>query len=530
MRKLTPFSSDGRSLAMQSQIFKLENLEVHAAHACNLTCESCSHFSNSGHAGVVACDELRDWLTPWAGRLAPALFRIVGGEPTLNPELSEIVRMVRGLFPNVPVLDVVSNGFFLDRHPHLGQTLAECGASVHLSIHDDSPAYAGKSAAAVQILKEWAEQFGIRSTIQPTLKDWTRRHIGFGAGVLPYTDHNPGRSWSHCPAKYCRQIFEGQLWKCSPIAYLRLQKLAYPELSPAWDPYLAYRPLAADCSDEELGAFLNRREEECCGMCPAERQQFSKPDPLIPRPALKLRPKPPMISLCTSCMGRLGQLRQTLPENLKALQGENVEFVLVDYNSQDGLEEWVRSSGVLDDKRVVYVRERSAKTFHMSKAKNLAHFAAKGEILLNLDADNYIDLRLLNDMRNFFSEPSPGVVQFCNNGNYGSGTFGRIAINRSLFLTLGGYDESFWPMGNQDVDLIERAKACGARFQLVEEHVGAIENSKELSVALTGCPLPYQEMNKRNHEKMVANLNAKKLSVSREVVPVSVNFGAVQMI
>ena len=29
-------------------------LEIHAANACNLTCESCSHFSNNGHKGMLS--------------------------------------------------------------------------------------------------------------------------------------------------------------------------------------------------------------------------------------------------------------------------------------------------------------------------------------------------------------------------------------------------------------------------------------------------------------------------------------------
>ena len=84
---------------MRDGSFKLEHLEIHAAHACNLTCDSCSHFSNSGHAGIVSLDVLRQWLSPWAPRLAPTRFRIVGGEPTLNRDLPEIVRTVRELFP-----------------------------------------------------------------------------------------------------------------------------------------------------------------------------------------------------------------------------------------------------------------------------------------------------------------------------------------------------------------------------------------------------------------------------------------------
>jgi len=227
-------------------------------------------------------------------------------------------------------------------------------------------------------------------------------------------------------------------------------------------------------------------------------------------------------------MGRLDQLKETLPANLRALQEANVEFVLVDYNSKDGLEDWIKSSRVLDDPRVVYVRERNAQTFHMCKAKNLAHLAAGGEVLVNLDADNFIDRKLLTEIESFFSDLSGGVLHCCNAG-WGQGTCGRIAIDRALFLQLGGYDESFWPMGHQDLDLIQRAKAWGARFKLVEKQIGAIGNSKERSVALTGCDVSYHEMNMRNRQLMLAKLAAKQLVASRQQVPVSVNFGPSQM-
>ncbi|KKL80749.1 hypothetical protein LCGC14_2001600, partial [marine sediment metagenome] len=48
------------------------------------------------------------------------------------------------------------------------------------------------------------------------------------------------------------------------------------------------------------------------------------------------------ISFCTTCMGRLYNLKETLPKNIEA-NGEypNVEFVILDYNSSDGLGDWV---------------------------------------------------------------------------------------------------------------------------------------------------------------------------------------------
>ena len=89
----------------------MRNLEIHAAHACNLACESCSHYSNHGHKGIVSLDEAREWLAPWAPRLAPQVFSILGGEPTIHPDLTSLCELARGMFPKA-TLRVVTNGAF----------------------------------------------------------------------------------------------------------------------------------------------------------------------------------------------------------------------------------------------------------------------------------------------------------------------------------------------------------------------------------------------------------------------------------
>src|SRR4051794_20267283 len=50
----------------------LRNLELHVAHGCNLTCESCSHYSNQGHTGLVALADADAWMAGWSRRLEPA--------------------------------------------------------------------------------------------------------------------------------------------------------------------------------------------------------------------------------------------------------------------------------------------------------------------------------------------------------------------------------------------------------------------------------------------------------------------------
>ena len=48
------------------------------------------------------------------------------------------------------------------------------------------------------------------------------------------------------------------------------------------------------------------------------------------------------ISFCTTCKERLRHLKQTLPKNIKDNSNYPfIEFVILDYNSQDGLGDWM---------------------------------------------------------------------------------------------------------------------------------------------------------------------------------------------
>ena len=50
------------------------NLEIHVAHSCNLSCESCSHYTNQGHQGIIAVEEAERWMMQWKRKIQPRLF------------------------------------------------------------------------------------------------------------------------------------------------------------------------------------------------------------------------------------------------------------------------------------------------------------------------------------------------------------------------------------------------------------------------------------------------------------------------
>ena len=273
---------------------KIRNLEVHLVHSCNLTCESCSHYSNQGHKGVLSLAEAESWMLLWNQRLAPKTFSLLGGEPTIHPDLAGFVALARKHWP-ASHLRLVTNGFFLHRHPDLPAVLrGDRNACIYLSIHHDAPEYREKLRPNVELLRSWVRDYGIQVRSKPSFKDWTRRYHGTGSAMEPFDDGQPRQSWEHCPARYCPQLYEGRIWKCGPLAYLKLQQAKYA-LSASWQPHLQYRPLEPGCSDDMLDEFFSREEEPQCGMCPAHPQRIDLPLPLPDATTRRaqLQPLPP---------------------------------------------------------------------------------------------------------------------------------------------------------------------------------------------------------------------------------------------
>jgi hypothetical protein len=256
----------------------IDALEIHVVHSCNLTCESCSHYSNQGHDGIVSLAEAEEWMRAWHHRVRPRTFSLLGGEPTIHPQLTDFVSLARSHWPEAK-LQLVTNGFLLHRHPDLPRVLAnDANACIALSIHHTAPEYRARLMPVMALLVDWTRQ-GVRVECRPSHTSWTRRYKSFGATMQPFTDERPRQSWENCAAKFCMQLFQGKLWKCPPIAYLRLQDAKYG-LNTAWQPYLQYEPLSANCSDFELTEFLAREDESVCRMCPAQPEHFAMPSPL----------------------------------------------------------------------------------------------------------------------------------------------------------------------------------------------------------------------------------------------------------
>jgi hypothetical protein len=271
------------------------HLEWHAAHACNFTCESCSHLSNHGHTDLISVDQLRDWFAPWVDKVIPMNMAVLGGEPLLNRNILDIIRLSREMWDTVPgqVFTLDTNGWLLDRHPDLPKVLADTDCMLAITHHGPAgEKYENKMLSVIELAQRWQKEYGIKykltkfdflsETNSRHSGSWQKTFNGFGEHMRPYDDGDPESSWHNCPTgQDCFQLFDGKIYKCAPLTYLPLVAARY-KLSSQWDPYLAYEPLQPGSTLEDIRWFYNRGAESVCGMCPSKPGYFIKRDPLTP--------------------------------------------------------------------------------------------------------------------------------------------------------------------------------------------------------------------------------------------------------
>ncbi len=170
-------------------------------------------------------------------------------------------------------------------------------------------------------------------------------------------------------------------------------------------------------------------------------------------------------------MNRLHHIRKTLPKNITDNRDyPELEFVVVDYNSNDGLEEWLGQNmrKELESGLLKFYSTDKPKRFLPSHSKNIAHHLSTGDIVCNVDADNftgagfaeYLNIHFLENSKSFSS------VDY-HRKDVPPDTFGRIALPKKYFLEVGGYDERMLGYGYEDIDLCERLKRNGLEHHYI---------------------------------------------------------------
>ncbi len=255
--------------AYRTQGLVIDRLEMDVAYACNLHCRGCSHYSNYALKGHVSYEEGRQWLGDWSRRVVPQTFRMLGGEPTLNPRLIEFLHFAREVWP-LSRLELVSNGFFMDRHPGIYEALAATRTHLYITLHSAEADYLDKVKPERIREASATHGFGLSIDNGEPEDSFHALYRGEAETMRPFADGNPLQSWRICGEKLCPTLHQGRLWKCPPIAFLGLVSDKFGlAANPEWQPYLQHQGLGLEASDEDILAYVSQ-PGAICGMCPSK--------------------------------------------------------------------------------------------------------------------------------------------------------------------------------------------------------------------------------------------------------------------
>jgi len=220
-----------------------------------------------------------------------------------------------------------------------------------------------------------------------------------------------------------------------------------------------------------------------------------------------------LISYCTTSCNRLWQIALTLPNNLRRLE-DNEELILLNYGSTDNLKRYIESSTLcqkfIKNKKLIYAEVLGIEKYHSSKAKNIAHRLGSGKFLVNLDADNTnLDMK----EKIIKHKNKKCLIYFAVEQAWD--TYGRIAIEKNSFYEIGGYDESFMPMGFQDVDLVLRSHYYGIEYISEPLFTNNVSNSREEKMINTGIS-DWEDCDKKNREISRNNIKNKNYIVNKD--------------
>ena len=182
------------------------------------------------------------------------------------------------------------------------------------------------------------------------------------------------------------------------------------------------------------------------------------------------------ISYCTTCHGRLWQLKQTIEHNLQYTSNDSSEIVVLFYNDEKAYREFKQDyhryiqSGVLTV--INHIEDRvfkDGKRWSWGYTKDLVHTAAKGQVLFNLDADNFID----DGLHELLLTLKEDEVVITKQSEWSpDGRSGRIGLHKSVYAETRYGDD-----GNRDdIELMMKCVQKRLKFRQVSCQIKPISN------------------------------------------------------
>lgn len=252
-----------------------------ATQVCNISCEGCTNYSDLPHKGYVPWKKFKSEFTPWLDLLEIPDFGIMGGEPLINPEITDWLSGSRELLPTSQIR-FTTNGLLLSKH----MDVVDCAHSIgnvvfKISVHTNSTEleqtiqeifsrYQWEPVVEFGIHR-WKTTNGMRFQVnRPT--EFVKTYQGAYHNMMPY-DSSITESFAACIQQTCPLLHNGAIYKCSTQGLLKetLARVGNPNLE-HWAPYLI-DGITINSSRDVIQNFVNNfsKPAKICQMCPSKK-------------------------------------------------------------------------------------------------------------------------------------------------------------------------------------------------------------------------------------------------------------------
>lgn len=179
---------------------ELWQIEFQLADHCNLNCKGCTHFSNLVPEPVFAdkaafakdLAQLRSYFSYLH------YFYLMGGEPLLNAELGDYIRLIRETFPYTQIV-IVTNGLLIcTLKEEVLKIIAENNAQISISDY---------SCLEKEKIDRFLGAYGI-------VPEFRGGKENFGKHINLKGDSDPERTFYQCPSRHCTFLGKGKISAC----------------------------------------------------------------------------------------------------------------------------------------------------------------------------------------------------------------------------------------------------------------------------------------------------------------------------
>lgn len=190
-------------------------LETHVMDGCNLKCKGCTHFSNLFSTEAdVPLEKFEDDMVRLQEICNIEKIRLLGGEPLLNKDLLNYIKIVKRRFPYSDI-HIVTNGLLI---PEQGDTLLSYMRENEIVF--DISWYPPTINMREKILEFLAYKGVKYCAPNEKIQDFSRC-------LTLSACHDPAVSHERCDSGHCTILRNGKLYKCPLAAYMPEYKRAF---------------------------------------------------------------------------------------------------------------------------------------------------------------------------------------------------------------------------------------------------------------------------------------------------------------